>query len=445
MPLQHLAVGAIVLTGMSFIYVASGSDRGFWALPSLFLLIAACFHIGALPFAAANTTPNFASSAVGAWFSEEATRQAVLVVSAATALFAVGAGGLTRRRRPRAVPDSSRDLENRFGFAGFVVLASSIAVWLLLTISDLGFSFLLRSYQDYTGATESSALLPYIFYGIGLGVVLTCAGSSRRWFRPALIVFSVFALLALPIGLRGEVLFPAAAGAARIALRHRMPRAWVALIMVVGILAGINVLQQVRLTGLGRVDPATLTGAPLQGMAELGGTLRTVNAVISWREQDGDSSGRHGATYLAPFDRPIRSKLLGEPVPSARTDFRLMNVEMRARETSIGGSFIAEAYRNFGLGGALLIPLLIGLALRRFEMMPSTLVGDSLIGVVFVALLQHVRNSFAPFPAQVILGLLFVLLLAKARAGGPAHPQRRAIALGTGAPHGRARNRSPQT
>ena len=272
--LRSLSVGSLCVGLLAFCYVSFSSSRGFWSIPSLFLLVVICFHLGALPFAAAGMRPQFASNAVGAWYGEAATRQAVLVVTAAIAMLAIGSGGSRTRlqkSQPRVRISSARDAD-RFGLAGLAVLTLAVAVWVAQTASTLGATFFLSSYQRYTRSTDGSTLLPFVFYGIGLGVVIVCASSSRAWFRPALIVFALFAAMALPLGLRGEVLFPATAGAAMFARRHKMPRAGFALIIVLGVLTGINALQQVRQTGLGDLNTRTLSATPLEGLAELGGT-----------------------------------------------------------------------------------------------------------------------------------------------------------------------------
>lgn len=186
-----------------------------------------------------------------------------------------------------------------------------------------------------------------------------------------------------------------------------MPRKAVVVLLVLGLLTGISAIQQLRQSGLGEIDPAGLSASPLAGIGELGGTLRTVVVVIAWQDLN-SADLRFGATYWAPVDRVVSGRLLGQPIPRADADLRLLNVEMRHRETTIGASFIAEAYRNFALLGSVLIGAAFGTLLALFDRRRRSVFYDAFVGVVLVALLHHIRNSFTPVPAQIVGGVLII-------------------------------------
>ena len=409
--LRTISLWSLFATASAFVFLTRRSLRGFWSASSIFMLVAMCFHQGLLIYSALDIAPTF-DGQTGLWYTTFYTKQAAVIVTASLTAYGLSAAALAGRIRadedaePLAAGDRAAGV---FGFGGFAALTLAVAAWFLYTASALGAGFVLTSYERYLRTTAGQPL-PYIFYLIGLGLVVAVASGSPKWRKRTIIVFTIFALAALPIGLRGEVLFPAAAAAAVFARRSKLPRGLIVVALLVVLLSGIHALQQLRTEGLGGTTLGEITASPLRGVAELGGSLRTVQAVASWRAVDGPENP-HGSTYAAPFDRAIAGRLLGQTQPPAASDMRLLNVEMRTRETTIGGSFIAEAYRNFGLLGALLIPALIGLGLGAFDRRRSTVVTDAMLGVVLVALLQHVRNSFAPTPAQIVIGLVFVAAL----------------------------------
>lgn len=408
--LRAVSMWSLTATASAYLFVTRRSQRGFWSASGVFMLVAMCFHQGLLLYSALGLTPAF-EGATGFWFTSLSTTRPALSVTIALLSFGLAAGGLAQGSTTTPARVSRPNQARIFGCIGFVTLAGCVGVWFVYSAIALGPIFFLTSYGKYRESTGTQPL-PYIFYGIGLGLVLVAASSAPAWRRRAAIVFVLFACAALPIGLRGEVLFPAAAAAAVYARSgSRLPRRLAVVLLVVGLLACISVLQQVRVAGLGNVTASDISATPLRGVAELGGSLRTVDAVHDWRAAGGPHSFQNGATYLAPFDRAVRGRILGTPVPPAASDMRLFNIEMRTRETTIGGSFVAEAYRNFGLLGVIAIPALIGLLLGAFDRSRRSIVLDAALGVFLFALLQHVRNSFAPAPAQVVIGLGLITLL----------------------------------
>jgi hypothetical protein len=101
----------------------------------------------------------------------------------------------------------------------------------------------------------------------------------------------------------------------------------------------------------------------------------------------------------------------GLPYPDAVDDDRLMNTEISRREGPIGGSVIAEAHHNFGLGGVVAVPFLLGLGLALLERSRPHPYTDAVIGIVMLNLLTHVRNAFVPIPFEVGVGLALLAVL----------------------------------
>ena len=397
---------ALLCVALLIFTVVRARPRGLWSVPSLFALVASLFHVGLLFFPAFGLPVDLGDVDVS-WFYTSATREAIVLVTIGLLSYGLGVVLVGLHRSAPASPPSSGKSAEPLAVVGFFLLASAIALWIAITARAVGPGFVFASYRTYLDATNS-APMPYVLLFIGLGLVFVAASRVDKWIRRAAIVFGVFALLALPLGLRGEVLFPAVAAAAVLARSRRMPNAVNTLLVALVLLSVFSAIRQERELGLGNVDAPQLSISPLAGVGELGTTLRVTSLSVSWHEE-GHEAYRVGSTYEAPFARPM-SQLLGRPVAPARADYRLMNVEIKHRVGGIGGSFIGEAHHNFGAAGVLLIPFMIGYALCQLDRRRVSLIADGAIGIVMFALLQHVRNSFAPLPSELLIG--FVLLVA---------------------------------
>jgi hypothetical protein len=79
-----------------------------------------------------------------------------------------------------------------------------------------------------------------------------------------------------------------------------------------------------------------------------------------------------------------------------------------SRASHIGFSVIAEAYRNLGLIGVLVIMLFIGLILQILDGWPAVGKRMALTGIILFPLMMHIRNPISPLPAQVIMGLVIL-------------------------------------
>lgn len=408
--LQSLSWLSLMLSGTAYVVMIATLRGGVWSASAIFMVIAMLFHQGLLIYSATGVSQPIEGSA-GLWFGTLLTRRAVIVVTVALLAFAAGAtlsGSFSTRARSHVEAEGGN--RRAFARAGLVILVLSICAWYAAAVISLGPTFMFSTYRQWLTAT-SVLPLGYVYFGIGIGFTFALSGVSSKSGRRVLFVFAAFAVAALPLGLRGEVLFPLAAGSAVYARSHVMPRKRVAVVLVIATLGGISLIQQVRQVGVGEFSLSEATVSPLQGVAELGASLRTVDAVIGWQLRDGSASLRGGVTYTAPLERVLQGRLMGQEIPDARIDMRLLNVEMRVREGPIGGSFVAEAYRNFGTNGCVFVSLFLGLLLGAFDRLRTGVAVDSLLAVVMVAALQHVRNSFTPIPLQLGLGLLLTMAL----------------------------------
>ena len=88
---------------------------------------------------------------------------------------------------------------------------------------------------------------------------------------------------------------------------------------------------------------------------------------------------------------------------------RIMNILVTERVGPIGFSPVAEAYRNFGPVGVVLVLGLLGAALAGIDAIANRELAVLAIATLYVPLLINVRNSFVSVPLQCGVGVLFVL------------------------------------
>jgi hypothetical protein len=155
-------------------------------------------------------------------------------------------------------------------------------------------------------------------------------------------------------------------------------------------------------------------GVPgLSALTEMGGSLHPVEKVVRWHAE-GEPYGQ-GASYLAPFERGAARLLPGLRTAKADDDLRLMNVLVLDRIGAIGFSPVAEAYRNFGPIGVVVVIGLIGVIIGSIDTVSDPRTAILLIAAVYVPLLINVRNSFVSVPAQCALGVGLAALIAGVR------------------------------
>ncbi len=182
--------------------------------------------------------------------------------------------------------------------------------------------------------------------------------------------------------------------------------------MVFIMLIAIVIVKNARLSGdYSEIDNMN----PLNAVAEMGSSLRTVQEVVRWRN-DGFKL-LYGTSYWAPFERQL-ALFLPIPRPPAKKDKRLLNIVVQEKAGPIGFSPVAEAYLNFGEKGIIFIAFILGISLAKFDAIPSSVRSDTLIGVALIPLFIMIRNSFTFIPVQTIMGIvisLIILQLAKVK------------------------------
>jgi hypothetical protein len=297
-----------------------------------------------------------------------------------------------------APPDEERS-SFRIGFVGLGALFLGIALVSLTVVLGGGLS---SGYDAVFLSGQGSALLAYGLLLLGMGAVLAIVGTPDQR-RVALASFGLFALVAVPLGLRGPVLFVAAAVLAVEVRRGRRVRPLTAFVAVVALLMVIGVVRESRLEGPSALLRADWVTSPLDAVGEMGFSLHPTVVVYQWHE-DGEPF-RNGTTLAAVPLRMV-DRLAGNPPTT--DDRRLFGQELLARIGPIGASPVAEGYHNFGTAGVIGLMAAIGLIIAALDRRRVRAVNDAVLGVVLLPLIADIRNAFSVVPAQVFVGLVLI-------------------------------------
>lgn len=398
---------------VSFLY-----RERFWSVPSLTFLILALFHLGLFVTPAlSGNLPDFVRTvgSSGTWFTNSTVSTAARYVTLALVAYSLGLTVCAFfRAEPNYGPNSFHQderwvpLRENLGKVGLALLAISVLGWYLISVVFAGPLFFLSSYGEYLETTRTSTLLNYTYIGISFGLVMCAFIPERRSFVWAVLLFVLFAVPGLFLGMRDNVIIPLVSAAAVWAKIHRVRNGAPFLLSLFAGLYVASFVRQIRETGLGGVDSVGMSVTPFQTVEEMGFSLRVLVTTISWHEFGGEPYYR-GATYWAPLARPLE-RLFGLGGEDAALDYRLMNVEVAERVGQIGGSMIAEAHHNFGLAGVVSVMFLAGFGLGLLTLRAQTPFTIAFLGVFTVLFLMHVRNSFAPIPFWLLMGIGSVLL-----------------------------------
>jgi hypothetical protein len=409
MTVQLLGPIAVVMVGLAVGSVVCEAPRGVWSCAGMYLLVFSVFHFGAVMLYAAGID---AEDAMGGalrmdWFFGPYTSHGLAV--AVLGCCACAWGAMVALGRPETPPgrrpgdDSDWTLRGLFGLAGTLVLGTTIAVWLGAVLAKGGLQVLFGSYQAFLACATLEKSV-FIQSGIVVGVTLVAAASHSIWRTAGIVLFVLWALLTLPLGLRTGILFPLA-GALVVHARRRRPVSTPTFVVaVVALLVVVSAVKQVRQTGLGEARFRDIASSPLGGLAELGYSLRPVVEVVRWADQG--EPYLYGATYANPFWRALARLAPWFGRTEAQNDDLLMNVLVVRLVGAIGFSVVAEAHRNFGVPGVVLIMFGIGYLMGRMDRWRVSGWHDAAAGMIFIPLLIEVRNAFVPVPVQIVVGLI---------------------------------------
>jgi hypothetical protein len=77
----------------------------------------------------------------------------------------------------------------------------------------------------------------------------------------------------------------------------------------------------------------------------------------------------------------------------------------------IGFSPVAESYYNWGVPGVIAVMMFMGWIVAFLAVDPPSFLRQALMASIYVPLLNHIRNSFAPVLAQALVGMVVVVAL----------------------------------
>ena len=256
-------------------------------------------------------------------------------------------------------------------------------------------------------------MLGVIWLALGCGLVLSVTGRTG-WLRTAATAaFALLSMVVLPMGLRGEVMFRGVAAMVAAGRCGRILNPVKATALLLALLALIPIVREVRQTGLRGLPGAVLEPRISEAFAEMGASLHPVEKVVRWRAQ-GDPLDM-GRSYWAPIERAAARLLPGLTSVAADDDQRIANVLVADRVGAIGYSPVAEAYRNFGSLGVVIVFAVIGAWMAAIDTMRSRRAAVLTLAIVYGPLLVNIRNSFVSVPAHWAFGIALILSLAAIR------------------------------
>lgn len=411
--LCNLSSLMVLFTGIWLFRIA---PRGLWSASVMYFAVFCLFHFG-MTFVTGLNAPIYSEfdRYRSHWFFTDFTSEAVVLSTSAMLAIALGVRTGLIARSKTAKPDPRDDQTGRgFMAAGFLLMVACIFAWFSVVIAAGGTSILVGAYRVLLDSLKNdNTVTMLIYYGLGLASIFLAAAPASGPRRAGFWIFAAWAAFALPLGLRGEVMFPACT-AVVVASQRKPPftgrrSMFIAAILLMITLSGIAFIRGYRQVGLSGISTTQARFSPLDALAEMGASIRPVSLVVQWRAE-GDEF-LYGGSYWAPFDRALGRILPGWETThiDASDDERLLNILIKRRESSLGFSPVAEAYRNFGPIGVPIVMFFVGWLLGIIDRLAPTRVHMAFSGLLFFPMLYQVRNAFVPIPAQFFVGCVFLM------------------------------------
>jgi hypothetical protein len=400
-----IALASIVVFGLLLL------RTGIWTATGAYAAVFWCFHFGLIAVLGSGLVePTDLSIWDQWWVLGPFAADAALVALLGFAAFVSGASLVNASADSSHLQRQAADTHEHthpYGAAGSVLVFGAVAVWVGLVISTTGLSGFFGSYGDYLHATDDfGSPMGLMWLALGCGIVL-CVTGRTGWLRSsAIAAFGSAALMALPIGLRGEIMFPTIAALVAAARCGWVLSPGKACAFVAALLVVIPAVREIRGTGLQGVGDMSIELRMFDAFVEMGGSLHPVEKVVRWRAEG--EAFEMGGSYWAPIERAAARVLPGARTVAAEDDMRIMNILVTDRVGPIGFSPVAEAYRNFGPVGVVLVLGLLGAALAAIDAIANRELAVLAIATLYVPLLINVRNSFVSVPLQCAVGVLFV-------------------------------------
>lgn len=391
---------------------------GIWTATSVYALVFWCFHFGLVAvlgtgWAGVDDLSVWELS----WLMGPHAADAAILSFAGLLAFACGSALVFARRlplRPAGHASSVTDPVHGYGSAGSMLVFGAIGTWCLIVVSTGGAEGFFVPYDDYRAMTAPYGdSLAVIWLVLGFGLVLSVSGRAGGLRTAAAAAFAAFSLVALPLGLRSEVMFRGMAAFVAAAYCGRGLSSKRAIALGVALLVVIPIVREVRNTGLSGLSDAVLAPRLYEALAEMGGSLNPVEKVVRWRAEGEPFDA--GRSYWAPIERAAARLLPGLAVSAADNDMRITSVLVTDRVGAIGFSPVAEAYRNFGAAGVVIVLGLFGAALAAIDSIRERRLAVFALAIVYVPMLMNIRNTFIFVPAHLAGGVALLAALAAGR------------------------------
>jgi len=418
----------VVVWIVGYASIILSDARGLWSPAAIYFVIFAFFHFGLAATVLLGGTYEDIT-----WFMDPEVPYAFSLVGLGGIGLALGSLGpavvriVVYRRgdfSAEVQPFLSEELSFRYAiFARLLAAISStlaifcIVAWILMTIIATGGRLFGLRYGEFLAATEGYPR-PWITFGLAFGVSLAAVDLTQRAAKWAMACFLGWMLIALPIGLRGAVMFPAAGALAAQGWKLMRYRAWYFLLGGLMVFCLASALREIRQEGLADTAWRWDMANPAHTMRELGESLRPTYETVRWIN-DGDRY-LAGESFWAPLERGFL-RLFAINKRDATDEERQLIEMVDKRVGPIGFSPVAEAFYNFGAVGVVIVMGLIGAVLALLGMGRSSVLGRALMIATLLPLLVFVRNSFAQVPGQmvvtwsVVLGVWFLAGIIAAR------------------------------
>jgi O-antigen polysaccharide polymerase Wzy len=410
-PMAHfpwIVVASVAILG-SLVAMA-----GVWTATGVYVTVFWSFHFGLIAVLATGSVSVAELSYWDlSWVLGPFAAEAAMLALAGMLAFASGASLIYVCRRPTfrcRRPGETRAPAHPYGTAGSMLFLVALSAWCAIVVSTAGLAGFVASYGDFLEATSAfGSTFGIVWLVLGCGLILSITGKAG-WLRTSVTVtFGVLAVVTLPIGLRGEIMFRTMAALVAAARCGRRLPAGKAVAVGLAMVTLIPVVREVRQTGLRGLSNAIVAPHLQEAFAEMGASLQPVEKVVRWHTEG--EPLEHGGSYWAPFERAATRLLPGLESGAADNDLRIMNVLVTDRVGAIGFSPVAEAYRNFGALGVVVVLGLLGAVMATLDTLRDRRVAVLALAIVYVPLLTNVRNSFVSVPAQCATGLAIVLAL----------------------------------
>jgi hypothetical protein len=256
-----------------FVVLISTSSKGLWSVSACYLSVFLLFHFGLTSVYAAGISiesflPSWYSSD---WFYSEDTKNAIYLcalgfVACVTGIYAARCSRLSLLSKKKMSKDN---LSEFIGPLGFFLVIVGIGLWIFSILRIGTFALLIGSYSTYL-ETVSGSVANNAFFSIGLGLIFVTISKPCIWRSLGLCLFALWALVAFPLGLRGEILFPSVTALA-ICAGRKIPFKPVYVVLAAFLmLCLIAFVKEQRAHGLGSIEWSTIVMNPVNGVAEMG-------------------------------------------------------------------------------------------------------------------------------------------------------------------------------